>query len=345
MKTDIKSLSFEELSAFLKENGFMPFKAKQIFAWLSKGVKSFGQMTDISKKDAENLENIAFISSIERCVKLVSKIDKTVKYAYRLSDGETIETVVMKYKHGNTICISSQVGCRMGCKFCASTIGGLKRNLTAAEMLDQIIESEKDIGERIDNIVIMGIGEPLDNIENIIKFLYNVNNINGKNIGMRHISLSTCGLVPEIERLAKLNLQITLSVSLHAPSNDVRSEIMPINRKYPIEELLSACREYIKATGRRISFEYAAIAEVNDTPKDAENLAKVLKGILCHVNIIPINNVKENEYKMPEKERLAKFCDVLSGRGIPVTIRRRLGADINASCGQLRREIATEEEN
>lgn len=336
MKINLKDLSFDELSNFIESLGEKKFRAKQIFSWLHKGVESFDEMTDISKSLREKLAEKSYISTLAIEKKLVSKIDKTTKYLFTLSDGEMIESVVMYYKHGVTICISSQVGCRMGCKFCASTIGGLVRNLSPGEILDQVIFAQKDTGDRISNIVMMGIGEPLDNYENVVKFLKNVNDENGINIGYRHISLSTCGVVKNIYKLMELNLPITLSISLHAPTNEKRSKIMPINSAYNIDELISACRAYLEKTNRRISFEYALIEGVNDSSIDAEHLAKMLSGMLCHVNLIPVNKVTETGFKKPSRNCIERFVNNLYKRRINVTIRRELGSDINASCGQLR---------
>ena len=267
----------------------------------------------------------------------MSKIDKTTKYLFKLGDGNTVEAVIMYYKHGITICISSQVGCRMGCKFCASTIGGLVRNLSAGEILDEVIFAQKDIGERISNIVMMGIGEPLDNFDNVIKFLKNVNDPLGLNIGYRHISLSTCGIVKNIVELEKADIPITLSISLHAPTNDLRSEIMPVNKAYDVDTLIDACRHYVNTTKRRISFEYTLINGVNDSENVARILAKKLKGMLCHVNLIPVNEVDETGFKKSGRQTIEKFTKVLEKNGITTTVRRKLGSDINASCGQLRR--------
>ena len=296
-------------------------------------------MTNISKATREKLSAVSFISTLKIREKYVSKIDKTTKYLFELPDGNCIESVVMYYNHGISICISSQVGCRMGCGFCASTIGGLYRSLTAGEILNQVIFAQKDIGERISNIVMMGIGEPLDNFENVKKFLRNVNHEKGLNIGYRHISLSTCGLVPKIYELAKENMPITLSVSLHAPNNDIRNSIMPVNKKYPIEELIKACKDYIKTTTRRISFEYSLISGVNDSMENADELARLLKGMLCHVNLIPVNKIEEREYKKGNKQEIRAFCERLNSRGINATVRRELGSDIQASCGQLRKKL------
>lgn len=334
---NLKDLTFEELEEFIVNLGEKKFRAKQIFKWLHLPVESFDEMTNISADFRRKLSEVSYISKAEIEEKYESKLDNTKKYLLKLSDGNIIESVVMYYKHGITICISSQVGCRMGCKFCASTIGGKVRDLTAGEILDEVLFIQKDIGERISNIVMMGIGEPLDNFDNVIKFLYNVNNENGINIGYRHISLSTCGIVPKIDELASCNLPITLSISLHAVTDEKRSSIMPVNKAYNVESLIDACKRYIDTTGRRISFEYSLIAGVNDTPSDARALAKLLKGMLCHVNLIPVNSVKENDYKKPSKENIERFKSIIEKYNIPATVRRELGSDISASCGQLRR--------
>jgi len=336
---DLKDFEFSELEEFLKEQGEPKFRAGQIFEWLSKGVTSFDEMTNISKATREKLSKVSFVSTLKIREKYVSKLDKTTKYLFELPDGNCIESVVMYYNHGISICISSQVGCRMGCGFCASTIGGLYRSLTPGEILNQVIFAQKDIGERISNIVMMGIGEPLDNFENVIKFLHNVNHEKGLNIGYRHISLSTCGLVPRIYDLAKENMPITLSVSLHAPNNDIRNSIMPVNKKYPVEELIKACKDYIKTTTRRISFEYSLISGVNDSKENAEELARLLKGMLCHVNLITVNKIEERDYHKGNKKEIRDFCERLNGLGINATVRRELGSDIQASCGQLRKKL------
>jgi len=336
---DLKDFEFFELEDFLKELGEPKFRAGQIFEWLSRGVESFDEMTNISKATREKLSRVSFVSTLKIREKYVSKLDKTTKYLFELPDGNCIESVVMYYNHGISICISSQVGCRMGCGFCASTIGGLYRSLTAGEILNQVIFAQKDIGERISNIVMMGIGEPLDNFENVKKFLRNVNHEKGLNIGYRHISLSTCGLVPKIYELAKENIPITLSVSLHAPNNEIRNSIMPVNKKYPVEELIKACKDYIKTTTRRISFEYSLISGVNDSMENADELARLLKGMLCHVNLIPVNKIEEREYKKGNKQEIRAFCERLQSHGINATVRRELGSDIQASCGQLRKKL------
>lgn len=340
---NLKDLTIEELKQLVSDLSEKPFRAGQIYTWLYRGVTSFDEMTDLSKSLRDKLAEVSYISEPKIVGKLVSKIDGTKKYLFELSDGNVVESVVMYYKHGITICISCQVGCRMGCKFCASTIGGKVRDLTPGEIIDQIIFASKDIGERISNVVMMGIGEPLDNFDNVVKFLKNVNNEKGLNIGYRHISLSTCGVVPKIYELAKLNLPITLSISLHAVNDEMRSSIMPINKKYSINQLLDACKHYICENHRRISFEYSIINGVNDTPEAANALADLLSDMpLCHVNVIPVNNVEENNFKKPDKSKIQKFISVLGNRGINATVRRELGSDISASCGQLRRAYVKE---
>ncbi len=337
-KPDLRSFTYEELEAFLIEMGEKRFRAGQVFAWLSKGAQSFDEMTNLSKPLREKLAQTSMLSRAHIAEKYVSKIDGTVKYLIGFDDGECVETVVMRYHHGVTVCISSQVGCAMGCGFCASTIGGKKRDLLAGEILLQVILAQDDIGERISNIVMMGIGEPLDNFENVRRFLINVNDARGLNIGYRHISLSTCGLVDGIDRLAQMDIPITLSISLHAPNDEIRGRTMPVNRRYPIRELLAACRRYQAVTTRRISFEYAMIDGVNDSAADAAELARLLKGILCHVNLIPVNTVAERSYRRSSTAALKRFISVLEEAGIPATVRRTLGADISASCGQLRQK-------
>lgn len=341
---DLKDLTFEELEEFLVGMGERKFRAKQIFAWLHRGVTSFDEMTDLSVALRKKLAEVSFVSTAEIERLLVSKIDGTRKYLFRLGDGNMVESVAMYYKHGISVCISCQVGCRMGCKFCASTIGGLVRSLTAGEILNQVLFVQKDIGERISNIVMMGIGEPMDNFDNVIKFLKNVNDEHGINIGYRHISLSTCGVVPNIERLMEYALPITLSISLHAPTDEIRSTIMPVNNAYPVDELLAVCRKYTERTGRRISFEYSVINGVNDSEECAKILASKLKGMLCHVNLIPVNNVEENDFKKPSADKIRRFMSVIDKYNIPVTVRRELGSDISASCGQLRRQRSLERE-
>ena len=337
-KIDIKSMLPEELSSFLTELGQPKFRAGQIFKWLHLGVKDFDEMTDIPVTLRNILREKTYIAGVEIVRRLVSKIDGTVKYLYRLCDGEYVESVLMKYEHGYTVCISTQVGCRMGCSFCASGLNGLKRNLTASEMLSQLTEAQRDNGIRVSNVVMMGMGEPLDNFDNSIRFLKLVSNEKGMNIGLRHISLSTSGVVSGIKRLKEYNFPITLSISLHAPFDDMRSSIMRVNKKWNIKELLDACKEYQKQTTRRISFEYALIEGVNDSNECAERLSEILKGIMCHINLIPANPVKENSFKKPDRNKILHFQKLLISKGLNATVRRTLGADIEASCGQLRRQ-------
>lgn len=335
---DLRSFTYEELEAFLRKHGEARFRAGQVFGWLHKGVQSFDEMTNLSKPLREKLARVSTLSRAHIAEKFVSKLDGTVKYLIGFEDGECVETVVMRYHHGVTVCISSQVGCAMGCGFCASTIGGKKRDLLAGEILLQVLLAQDDIGERISNIVMMGIGEPLDNFENVRRFLINVNDSRGLNIGYRHISLSTCGLVDGIDKLAEMDIPITLSISLHAPNDAVRSRTMPVNRRYPIGELIAACKRYQAVTTRRISFEYAMIDGVNDSAADAAELAQLLKGMLCHVNLIPVNNVAERNFTKSSRAAIEKFIQVLEKAGITATVRRSLGADISASCGQLRQK-------
>ena len=337
-KTDIKSLLPDELAEEFAEMNLPSYRSGQVFKWLSAGITSFDSMTDLPKQLRADLAEKYCITVPEVLRKQVSAIDGTIKYLWRLTDGNSVESVVMEYEHGNTVCISSQVGCRMGCAFCASTLGGLVRNLAPSEMLDQVMFSELDSGKKITNIVLMGIGEPLDNFENVMKFLKLVNDPAGMNIGMRHISLSTCGIVENIDKLAEYNLQLTLSVSLHAPDDETRSALMPVNRKYPVEQLFDACRRYFKKTGRRISFEYAMVGGVNDLTSQASLLADKLSGTGSHVNLIPLNSVRERSLSSSTPERIKSFAKVLEKRGVNVTVRRRLGSDIDASCGQLRRK-------
>ncbi len=336
---DLKDLEYHELEAFLQAQDQPKYRARQIFQWLHRGAESLEEMTDLPKALRERLAQVCFVSRLSIREKYVSRLDGTVKYLFQLEDGNCIESVVMRYKHGLTVCISSQVGCRMGCGFCASAIDGLYRNLTAGEILNQVLFAQKDMGERISNIVMMGIGEPLDNFDNVLRFLHNVNHPAGVNIGYRHISLSTCGLVDKIERLAAENLPITLSVSLHAPNNAIRDTIMPVNKKYPVEELLAACRDYIQKTTRRISFEYALISGVNDGPAQAEELARRLQGMLCHINLIPVNPVEERQYHKGAAQDIRRFQERLQALGMNATVRRELGSDISASCGQLRKKV------
>ncbi len=336
---DLKDLEYDELTEYLISIGEKKFRAEQIFSWLHKGAESYDEMTNLSKSTREKLQKETYVSVLKIREKCVSKLDGTVKYLFELPDGNCIESVIMRYHHGITICISSQVGCRMGCRFCASTIGGRVRSLTAGEILNQVIFAEKDLGERISNIVMMGIGEPLDNYDNVITFLHNVNHEKGLNIGYRHITLSTCGVVPEIYRLADEKLPITLTISLHAPNNEIRDAIMPVNHRYKIEELLKACKYYADTAGRRISFEYSLIHGVNDSADNARELAGLVKPLHGHVNLIPVNKVEERDYTKGSKEDIRAFCTVLTDLGINATVRRELGSDISASCGQLRKKV------
>lgn len=337
---DIKAMLPDEIAAALTELGEPKYRAKQIFQWLARGVESFDEMTDVSKKLRETLKREFFITKLKMLRKQVSAIDGTIKYLWELPDGNAVETVVMQYRHGNTICISSQVGCRQGCAFCASTIGGLIRGLESSEMLDEVLYSERESGLKISNIVLMGIGEPLDNFDNVIRFLRLVNHPDGENIGMRHISLSTCGLTERFDELADLNLQLTLSVSLHAPDDETRSRIMPANRGRGVEQLISACSRYYEKTGRRISFEYAMIDGVNDTPYHAKLLAQHARRVWAHVNLIPLNHVEERQFAPSTPEHMKAFIRILEEAGVNVTVRRRLGSDVDASCGQLRKKVA-----
>ena len=338
MKQDIKSLRLEELSSLLSQMGEPAFRAKQVYVWLHRGVKSFDEMTNLSKQLRLQLDERFEITVPEVVRKQTSAMDGTIKYLWRLRDGNCVETVLMRYHHGNTVCISSEVGCPMGCAFCASTIGGLVRRLTASEMLDEVLFTQLDSGLEISNIVLMGIGEPLDNYDTVLRFLELINSPEGMNIGMRHISLSTCGIVPRILELAESKLQLTLSVSLHAPDDETRNKIMPVNRRWPVDELLSACRRYFEQTGRRISFEYAMIRDVNDSPETAALLLQKLRGLQAHVNLIPLNNVEESPLKPSTRQSIQRFQQILGSGGVTCTVRRTLGSDIDASCGQLRRK-------
>lgn len=336
-KKDIVSMNLEELKTEIKALGEPAFRAGQIYSWLHKfAVTDFSEMSNIPKGLREKLSNNFDIYSCAIEKKLVSVYDGTVKYLFRLHDGEFIESVVMKYKYGYTICVSSQVGCKMGCKFCASTKAGFVRNLCACEILGQIYAAQKDLDIRISHVVLMGVGEPMDNFDNVMRFLSLVSDENGVNIGMRNISLSTCGVVDGIYKLLEKKLQLTLSVSLHAPNDQIRSRTMPVNAKWNVDTLLKACRKYAAETSRRISFEYAMISGVNDSDECAAELAGRLKGMLCHVNLIPVNEVEGTGCKKSSPERLKQFISILEKSGITATVRRTLGSDINASCGQLR---------
>lgn len=335
-KTDLKSMTIPELEAYLAELGEAKFRAKQIFTWMHRGAASFEEMTNLPKTLRSKLEERCTLTALRVERKQVSKLDGTVKYLWRLEDDNCVETVLMRYKHGNTVCVSTEIGCAMGCAFCASTIGGLVRRLTAGEIVSQVIFTQKDSGLPVSNIVLMGIGEPLDNFDSVLRFLELVNHPDGMNIGMRHISLSTCGLTEKIDKLADLQLQLTLSVSLHAPDDETRSKIMPVNRAFSVEQLFQSCRRYFEKTGRRISYEYAMIDGVNDSDAQANLLASHLRGVPGHVNLIPLNDVRES--KLKPSRRVAAFQKRLESHGITVTVRRRLGSDIDASCGQLRRK-------
>ena len=340
---NLKSMTLGEMTQLFKEMGQPAFRAKQIYTWLHKGVRGYDEMTNLPKPLREWLAGDYPIHAPQVVRKQESQRDGTIKYLWQLSDGNCVETVLMRYHYGNTVCISTEVGCRMGCAFCASTLGGLVRRLEPFEMLDQVLFTQVDSGQPISHIVLMGIGEPLDNFDNVMRFLELVNSPEGMHISMRHISLSTCGLVPKIDELAKRNLQLTLSVSLHAPNDAVRDTIMPVNRAYPSQELLDACRRYYAATSRRISFEYAMINGVNDRPEDARELLRRMKGLPCHFNLIPLNHVEESPQKPSTREAVAAFQKILEDGGIPATVRRTLGGDIDASCGQLRRKFTKEQ--
>lgn len=333
---DILSATLEEILQAFKKNSIPDFRAKQVYEWFHKHlVLDYDEMTNLPKSMREQLKDEFPVISCYLAKKQVSA-DGTVKYLFALEDEDYIESVVMKYRHGNTICVSTQVGCKMGCAFCASTIGGFKRNLTAGEILSQVYLATKELGERIGNIVLMGMGEPLDNFDNVMRFISLVTDEKGQNISMRNISLSTCGLVDKIETLLSKRLQLTLSVSLHAPNDEIRNKIMPINKRYNIQELLDICRKYTKETSRRISFEYSMLKDINDSDECAKELATRLKGMLCHVNLIPVNQVEESPFKPSTPERVKNFAKILESHGITTTVRRKLGSDIGASCGQLR---------
>ena len=338
-KKDILSLLPEELEADFVAMGEQKFRAGQVFQWLSRGVRDFDGMSNLSKALREKLKERYFLYALKVLSKQVSAIDGTIKYLWELRDGNAVETVVMSYKHGNTVCVSSQVGCRQGCAFCASTIGGLVRGLQPSEILDEVLFSELDSGKKISNIVLMGIGEPLDNYDNVMRFLRLVNHPKGLNIGMRHISLSTCGLIERFDDLAGEDMQLTLSVSLHAPDDETRSKIMPANHGRGVEKLIDACRTYYEKTGRRISFEYAMIDGVNDSPAQAKLLAKHARTVAAHVNLIPLNHVEERQFQPSTPDHMKTFIKILEDAGVNVTVRRRLGNDVDASCGQLRRKM------
>ncbi len=337
-KTDIKSLNFKELQEYMLSIGEKKFRAKQVYEWLhQKQVQSFVEMTNLSKDLQKKLEEQAGLTVLEPVEVQVSKLDGTRKYLFRLEDGNVIESVLMKYKHGNSVCISSQVGCRMGCRFCASTLDGLVRGLTPGEMLEQIYRIGQDVGERISNVVVMGTGEPLDNYENLIKFIEMLTDENGLHISQRNLTVSTCGIVPKMRELADRKLQITLALSLHASNQEKRKELMPVANKYEISEVLDACRYYFEQTGRRITFEYSLVGGVNDTEEDAKELSGLIRGMNCHVNLIPVNPVKERDYVQSNQQVILNFKNKLEKNGINVTIRREMGRDIDGACGQLRK--------
>ncbi len=338
MLTDIKSMTLEEIENFIVKNGFPKFRAKQIHGWLVKSVTNFDEMRNIPADLRNFLKTSCYISVATIEKKQVSRYDKTVKYLFSFADGECVEAVLMNYKHGYSICISTQIGCKMGCTFCATGKSGFSRNLVPSEMLSQIESAQKDMNIRISNIVLMGMGEPLDNFDNVVKFIRLVSSDDNLNIGMRHITLSTCGIVPKIYELANLKLGITLSVSLHAPNDEIRRRTMPIAKKYPMDELLQACRDYFKITGRRVTFEYSMISGVNDSNDAARELAKKLDGMSCHVNLIPVNTVEGTGYKKSDINRQKAFINILADKNITATVRRTLGSDIDAACGQLRRK-------
>lgn len=339
MGKDILSMLPEEIEQELQQLVEPKYRAKQIFSWLGRGVRDFDAMSDLPKPLRDKLGAEFDLYRPKVLSKQVSKLDGTIKYLWELYDGNAVETVVMSYKHGNTVCVSSQVGCRQGCAFCASTIGGLVRGLRPSEILDEVMFSQIDSGKPISNIVLMGIGEPLDNFDNVMRFLELVNHPQGMNIGMRHISLSTCGITEKFDELAERDLQITLSVSLHAPDDETRSRLMPANRGRGVDELMKCCRRYYEKTGRRISFEYAMIDGVNDTEYHARLLAKHARSVCAHVNLIPLNHVEEREFKPSTAGHMKAFIKILEDNGVNVTVRRKLGGDVDASCGQLRRKI------
>ena len=344
-KIDIKSFNLEELTAFIVENGEKAFRAKQVYQWLHvKQVDAFDEMTNLSKAFREKLENLCYITDLHQEAVQISKIDGTRKYLFLLEDGNVIESVLMRYKHGNSVCISSQVGCRMGCRFCASTLDGLVRGLKPSEMLDQIYKIGKDIGERISNVVVMGTGEPMDNFDNLLKFIELLTDENGLNISQRNLTVSTCGIVPRMRELADRQLSITLALSLHASNQQKRLELMPVANKYDIHEVIDACRYYFDKTGRRVTFEYSLVGGVNDTDEDAKELSQLIHGMNCHVNLIPVNPIKARDYVQSNAAVIAAFKNKLEKNGINVTIRREMGRDIDGACGQLRKRYITSKE-
>ena len=343
-KKYLPDMDISELQQFLQGMGQHKFRAKQIFNWIARGAVDFDEMSDLSKQLRQELKLFAVVSGLNIRKKFVSSIDGTTKYLLELSDGNIIESVLMKYIHGYTACISSQIGCKMGCSFCASTIAGFRRDLTGGEMLEQILAIQRDSGVKVGNVVIMGIGEPFDNYDNMLKFLKLVHDPEGLNIGYRHITVSTCGLVPGILRFADENMQVNLAISLHAPNDQIRGRIMPVGRKYCIDKIIEACKIYTEKTKRRVTFEYALIEGVNDSPDNAAELASRLRGLLCHVNLIPVNSVQESGYRQSGRRHIDEFAALLTKRGIETTVRRELGSDINAACGQLRRSEMEKED-
>ena len=336
-KVALKNFTEIEIKEFMKTINEKPFRGTQIYSWIYKGANTFDDMNNIPKNLREKLEEVSYIGNLKTELKLISKVDKTRKYLFELNDGNIIETVMMDYEDRVTVCVSNQVGCRMGCRFCASTIDGLVRHLEPWEILDQIIKVQEDVGKRVSNVVLMGSGEPLDNFENTKKFLELVNDKNGLNIGYRHITLSTCGIVPKMRELADLEIPINLALSLHSPFDEIRKEIMPVANAYSVKDIIDACKYYIKKTNRRVTFEYSLIKDVNDSQKEADEMARLLKGMLCHVNLIPINKVEERDFEKPDKTFIYKFKERLENYNIPATIRMSRGSDINGACGQLRR--------
>ena len=341
-KIDIKSMNLQELTAFIEELGEKGFRAKQIYQWLHvKQVSSFDEMTNISKGLIEKLKEQCTLINLKQELVQISKQDGTRKYLFALADGNVIESVLMRYKHGNSVCISSQVGCRMGCRFCASTLDGLVRGLTPSEMLDQIYQIGKDIGERVSNVVVMGTGEPMDNFDNLVKFIELLTDENGLHISQRNLTVSTCGIVPRMRELADKKLQITLALSLHASNQEKRKALMPVANKYEICDVVDACKYYFDRTGRRVTFEYSLVAGVNDTNEDAVELAELVKDMNCHINLIPVNPIRERDYRQPGIEAIYAFKNKLEKNGINVTIRREMGRDIDGACGQLRKRYAS----
>lgn len=344
-KIDIKSLNLDNLTSYMVSIGEKPFRAKQLYEWMHKKLAGdFDEMTNLSKALKEKLKQSAAFPSLTVVEEKISNIDGTRKYLFGLSDGNVIESVLMKYKHGNSVCISSQVGCRMGCRFCASTLDGLERNLSASEMLDQIYRIQRITGERVSNVVVMGSGEPLDNYDNLVSFIRLLTDVNGLHISQRNITVSTCGIVPGILRLADENLQITLALSLHAPNDEVRKTLMPVANRYPLKDVLSACHTYFEKTGRRLTFEYSLVSGVNDNLKEAAALAALIKDQRGHVNLIPVNSIKERSYVQSDQKAIQGFKFLLEKNGINVTIRREMGRDINGACGQLRKSFLNQEQ-